>query len=269
MRRSIFFPIGCILAAWLCLLLQIACAYLPFERVDYKVYPTAENPGDFFGRVYAKTRFEEVKGGQATTNEEASQLVGFPVRLPAYLPEDLDNITNIIISQSHAYLVDVDLKAALALLQSAGIPTAALPSDLESFQVEVAIFPSTVTSQGSNSHFITFIQTRNPSFEAPPGVDPALLEELDLLGWQYLGMPPEQAQQFTQRMNWASFVVLPPSDMDSAEGVMISGEQGAALHSSDPDNQHRAILWEQGGILYGLYSSLPPDELLKIAASLK
>ena len=82
-------------------------------------------------------------------------------------------------------------------------------------------------------------------------------------------MPPEKAQQFTQRMNWASFVVLPPSDMDSAEGVMISGGQGAALHSSDADNPHRAILWEQDGILYGLYSSLPPDELLKIAASLK
>ena len=50
---------------------------------------------------------------------------------------------------------------------------------------------------------------------------------------------------------------------------MISGGQGAALHSSDPDNQHRAILWEQDGILYGLYSSFPLDELLKIAASLK
>ena len=257
------------MAAWLCLLLLAACAYLPFERVDYKVYPTAENLGDFFGRVYAKTRIEEIKVSQMTTTREASQLVGFPVHLPAYLPENLENFTDIIISQSHAYWVNVDLKAALALLQSTGIPTATLPTDLESFQVEVTISPSTVTNQGSNPHFVTFIQTRNPTFEAPPGVNPALLNELGLLGWQYLGMTPEQAQQLNQRMNWAFFLVLPPSDMGSAEGVMINGEQGVALQSDDPGIPHRAILWEDDGILYGLYSSFPLDELLKIAASLK
>jgi hypothetical protein len=269
LRRSIFLPKSSFLVAWLCLLLLAACAYLPFERVDYKVYPTAENPDDFFGRVYAKTRIEEVKVRQVTTTGEASQLVGFPVRLPAYLPENLESITNLITSQLHAYLVNVDLKAARALLQSAGIPTTTLPTDLESFQVEVSVPPNALTHQGPDPHFVTFIQTRNLSFEAPPGVEPALLDELGILGWQYLGMTPEQAQQLSQRMNWASFLVLPPSDMDSAEGVMINGGQAVALQSTDPGIPHQAILWEDDGILYGLYSSLPLDELLEIAASLK
>lgn len=257
------------MVAWLWLPLLAACACLPFERVDYKVYPTAENPDDFFGRVYGKTRIEEVKVRQVTTIGEASQLVGFPVRLPAYLPENLDSITNIIISQSHAYRVNVDLKAARALLQSAGISTTSLPTDLESFQVEVSVPPNALTSQGADPDFITFIQTRNPPFEAPSEVDPALLDELGHLGWQYLGMNPEQAQQLSQRMNWAFFLALPPADMDSAEGVMINGRQGVALKTSDPSIPHRGILWEEDGTLYGLYSNLPLAELLKIASSLK
>jgi hypothetical protein len=253
----------------LCLLLSAACAYLPFERVDYKVYPTAENPADFFGRVYAKIRIEEIKQNLATTTGEASQLVGFPVRLPDYLPAELGSITNIIISQAHTYRVNVDLKAARALLQSAGIPTNTLPADMESFQVEVEVPPGAVISQGSDSHFVTLIQSRNPSFEAPPGVEPALLDKLGLLGLQYLGLPPERSQQLSQRINWAFFLAIPPGDMDCAEGIMINGRHAVALHVADPGNMHRGIMWEEDGILYGLYSNLPPDELLKIASSLK
>lgn len=251
------------------MLLLATFACLPFERVDYKVYPTAEDPNNFFGRVYAKTRIEEIKQQLANTTGEASQLVGFPVRLPTYLPEDLEGITNVIISQSHAYRVNIDLKAALALLHSAGIPTTSLPTDLESFQIEVTVPPSAIISQGAEPHFITFIQTRNPSFEAPPEVEPALLDDLGLLGWQYLGMNPEQAQQLSQRVNWAFFLTLPPADMNSAEGIMINGEQGVALQTSDPGIPHRGILWEEDGILYGLYSSLPLDEMLKIASTIK
>jgi hypothetical protein len=269
MIRFNYFQISCFLVYWLCLLLLAACVCLPFERVDYKVYPTAENSSDFFGRVYAKTRIEEIKSRGAVTAKEASQLVGFRVHLPTYTPENLEIITNIITTQSHAYLVDVDLSGAIALLQSAGIPTTTLPSGIGDFQVEVDVNQSAVTSQGSDSHFVTFIQSRNPSFEAPPGVEPALLDELGLLGWQYLGMSLEQAQQLSQHMNWASFLILPPSDMDSAEGIFINGEQGVALQSKDPGNPHKAILWEDNGILYGLYSSLPFDELLEIAASLE
>ena len=269
MARHIFFQLGRFLVTWHCLLLLAACAYLPFERVDYKVYPTAENPDDFFGRVYSKTRIEEIKQQLTTTTADASQLVGFPVRLPVYLPEGLESITNFYISQSHAYRVNIDLNTAFALLKSAGIPAASLPTDLKSFQVEVTVPPSAIISQGADPYFITIIQTLNPSFEVPSEVEPALLDDLGILGWQYLGMNPEQAQEFSQRMNWSFFLALPPSDMDSAESVMIDGEPGVVLQSSDPGNMHRGILWEDSGVLYGLYSNLPWDESLKIASSLK
>lgn len=258
---------GCILAA--SLLLLAACASLPFERVDYKAYPTAENASDFFGRVYARTRLEEIKGQEVPSAAEASQLVGFPVRLPSYVPEGLEAIDKIDTSQPHTYRVEVDLNQALALLQAAGIHSDNLPTVLDGFQVDAVIPPGTLTYQGSDERFVTFMQSTNPSYVVPPGVEPAILEELGRLGWQYLGLTSEQAHQLSQRMKWASFLTLPPADMDSAQSVMIKDVQGVVLQTSDPEILHRALLWEDDGILYGLYSNLPDEELLKIAESLR
>jgi hypothetical protein len=250
-------------------LLLAACGFLPFERVDYKAYPTAANPNDFFGRVYARTRVEEVKVQPASNAAQASQEVGFPVRLPAYIPQGFGLVDKIIGNQSHAYRVDIDLSMARALLESANLPTDGLPATPQQISIDVSLPPGALTYQESDQDYVTFIQTRNPSYDPPAGVDPALLDELGKLGWQYLGLTQEEAAQLNQRMGWAFFLALPPAGMQSAEIVDINGITGVALDSSSGDPEDRAILWELDGVLYGLYSDLPLSELNKIAGSLE
>jgi len=258
-----------LLATLLGLFLLAGCAYLPFERVDYKAYPTAEDPSDFYGRVYSRTRLEEVKVGQASSAAEASQQVGFPVRLPAYLPEGIEPVEQIISSQSHAYQVDIDLSTARLLLESANLPTDSLPADVQQIKVNATVSPAAITSQGSDPHFVTLIQTTNPTVDSTSGIDPAQLDVLGILGWQYLGLTEEQARQINRDMSWASFLALPPADMESAEMVDIEGTPGVALQSVEVDNPHRAILWQADGLLFGLYSNLPFSELYKVAASIE
>jgi hypothetical protein len=260
---------GYLLASALVLLLLGACANLPFERVDYKVYPTAENPNDFFGRIYARTRVEEVKVQPASNAAQASQEVGFPVRLPAYLSEGLAPTDQMIISQSHRYQIDIDLNTARNLLEGAHLPTDSLPDAAQQIKVDATVPANVLTFQDSDQYYVTFIQTRNPSYAPPAGVDPALLEELGKLGWQYLGLTQDQAAQLNPRMNWAFFLALPPAGMQSAKMVDINGISAVALDSSDSNPEDRAILWEVDGILYGLYSDLPLSELQRIAASLE
>ncbi len=158
--------IGLVFAATL---LLAACDLVGLERVDYKVYPTAGNPADFFGQVYAKTRTAAIKQQKAATVEEASQLVGFPVRLPTYLPDNLQAVTVLIISQAHPYQVDVNLDEALAMLQTAGIPGDNLPTTTERFLVDATVAAGVVTSQGTNGSFVTFIQTRSPTITCHQG----------------------------------------------------------------------------------------------------
>ncbi len=96
-----------------------------------------------------------------------------------------------------------------------------------------------------------------------------MLEQLGRLGWQYLGLTPGQASQLNQRLNWAFFLALPPADMDAAQSVTVKGEAGVALQTSDPTIPHRAILWEEDCILYGMYSSLPLEEIIRMAESIE
>ncbi|MGW8252028.1 MAG: hypothetical protein ACWGO1_15415 [Anaerolineales bacterium] len=256
------------LAVMVGVLVLIACARLDFERVDYKAYPTVEDIHDFYGRVYARTRIEEVKVHPVSSAEQASQQVGFPVLLPAYLPDDLKPVDKLIITQPLAYQVDVDMNTARDLLQSAGIPTGGLPA-LEHIQVDAYAPVSVLTNQGSEPNFVTYIQSSSPTFETIPGVDPGVLEELGRLHWQYLGLSADQALQISQQMSWIYFLALPPSDMDTAELIEINGQPAVALHSNNPEMQLRAVLWKMDGVLYGLYSNLALPEIMQMAESLE
>jgi hypothetical protein len=267
--RNTFLAAARLLSGAVGMMTLAACANLYFERVDYKAYPTAENPGDFYGRVYTRTRIEDYKMKAATSTREASQLVGFPVHLPTYLPEGFAPVAKFVTLQSHAYQIIVDPETARSLLQSAGISTDSLPTALERLQVDALASPSATAFQRSDTHFVTFIQSRNPSFNLPSEADLALLEELGMLSWQYLGLTRAQAVQLSQSMNWASFLALPPSDMETAEMIDVGGQTGVAMQSGDLDIQVQAIFWEADGVLYGLYSNLPLSELRLIAESLE
>jgi hypothetical protein len=251
-------PPGSSLAQWM-------SAYLPLERDDYKPYPTSTDPADFYGRVYAKTRVEPVRSKPAADASQASAQVGFPVRLPSYPLEGARSAPAIITVSSPAYQVYVNLDAARSLLASRGIPVDALPAEPQSFRVQVDLPPSAVTSQGADPTFITFIQSASPAYTPPSDIDPALLDELNRLGWQYLGLTPEQAAGISARLNWAWFVTLPPADTTSASYTSVQGQPAVALQGGN----HQALLWEKDGVLYGIYSNLPAAELSKIAASLE
>jgi hypothetical protein len=239
-----------------------------WESAVYKAYPTSENPQDFYGRVYTKTRIEAIRENTLTSQEEASQFAGFRVLMPTHLPDGMEPITQIGVGE-HAYRVEVNFEAARALLQAADLPTDAIPAGQAHVQVTAAIEPGVVMHQSQGVQWFTILQGRNPQVTVPEGFDLDLLRELGELGLRYLGLSPVEARQLNQRMEWASFLVLPPADMTMAEPASINGRIGYVLRSTEPGKDHTAVLWEADGVLYGIYGGLPKDELVAIAESLK
>jgi hypothetical protein len=163
----------------------------------------------------------------------------------------------------------VNFEAARALLQAADLPTDAIPVGQARMQVTAAIEPGVVIHQSQGARWFTILQGRNPQVTVPEGFDLDLLRELGELGLRYLGLPPAEARQLSQRMEWASFLVLPPADMTMAEPVSINGHIGYVLRSTEPGKDHTAVLWEADGVLYCICGGLPKDELVAIAESLK
>jgi len=242
---------------------------LGFEPDGYKVYPTPGNPKDFYGRVYAKTRIKQVQQTGVTRLEQASQLAGFRVLMPAHRPDGMEpiSITQVLVTSAHAYQVDVNLPEARALLQAAGLPTDAIPAGRDRAQVTAEIPPSVVMHQSQGSRWFTLIQARPPVVTALQGFDSAQLRELDELGLRYLGLAPAEARQLSQRMEWAWFLAVPPDNVGPAELVTLNGRSGYRLGGAGPGN--KAVLWEAEGVLYGLYGSLSATELSAIAESLQ
>jgi len=218
--------------------------------------------------VYTKTRIEAIRQNRLTSQEEASQWAGFRVLVPTHLPDGMEPITQIGVG-GHAYRVEVNFEAARALLQAADLPADAIPAGQARVQVTAAIEPSVVIHQSQGAQRFTILQGRNPQVTVPEGFDLDLLRELGELGLRYLGLSPAEARQLSQRMEWASFLVLPPADMTMAEPVSINGHIGYVLRSTEPGKDHTAVLWEADGVLYGIYGGLTTDELVAIAESLK
>lgn len=257
---------GSLLAA---LILSFVVVSQDWESADLKVYPTSENPTDFYGRVFSKTRTKAINQTEVTSPEQASELAGFHVLVPTQLPDGMEPITTISVIGAHTYRIEVNLEAASALLQAAGLPTDAIPVGKGRVQVSAVIEPSVVINQSQGQRWFTLIQGRNSKISVPEGLDPTPLRELGELGLQFLGLAPGEAQQLSQRMNWASFLVLPPADMTLAEPVSVNGHIGYLLRSTDPGKDHAALLWEADGVLYGIYGGLSADDLAAIAESLK
>ena len=271
---------GLLIALMICLAviaaLPIAAGQFPdlfrgWESDNYHAYPTSENPKDFYGRVFGKTRIAAIKQTWVDSTEQASQLAGFHVLLPARLPDGMEPtaITNIGVMGPHAYRMEVNLIAARGLLQAAGLPANALSSGKEHLQVTASIKPGVVVNQGQGARWFTLIEGRNPEVIGPDRGDSAQLRELGELGLRFLGLSPADARQFSDRMNWASILVLPPADMTLAERVSINGDSGYVLRSTEQGIDHNAVLWEADGVLYGIYGGLSPTELLAMAESLK
>lgn len=269
MLRSAYWHIALGGALLVALVVSLVVVFGNLESADLKVYPTSESPQDFYGRVFGKTRTEAINQTEVTTQKQASELAGFQVLVPALLPEGMQPITKIGIMGAHAYQVDVNFSAAHALLVAADLATDSIPEDQDRVQVTAAIEPSVVVHQSQGARWFTLIQGRNPAVAVSDEVDLVQLRELGELGLRFLGLSSAEARQLSQRMNWAAFLVLPPADMNSAEPVSVNGHSGYVLRSTEPGNDHTAVLWEAEGVLYGLYGGLSASELVAIAESLK
>lgn len=241
-------------------------------QAEVEAYPTSTAPDDFFGRVYLRTRVEAIPRIQAEDLEGASRAVEFTVRLPSYTLEDLAPVTfsDLSFNGAHAYQVTVDYDSAREILRAGGLPTDFLPADARSPQFRVTVPPSAVLYESApDGRWFTLIQGRNPLIVEPPGYNPEPLRRLQELGLQSLGLSAEAAADLTERMNWAALLVVPTAELTDAESVTVNGQPGMALHTSLTGADRRAVIWEAGGVLYGLYGTAPVDQLLRMAESLE
>lgn len=230
----------------------------------------------------------------AATVEEASQLAGFNVRVPQNLTP-----TRISVMDGASFSITIDRDKAQALLDEAGRGDLVLPKEVDGADVSVTI-PSSVsiafgtcpepsndteaaremeretetraTREELYADCMILAQIPSPEVSAPASLDIAKLAQI---GFEFTGMSPEEAAEFTSTVDWTSTLVVPvPRDATSSQQVSVDGVTGALLERTidDGDDAPRfALFWVKDGIIYtigGLGDAADAQTALEIANSL-
>ena len=204
---------------------------------------------------------------EAVNAEQASQLAGFTVRLPAGTSP-----SQIYVTEGAAFTLTVDRTKAQALLDEAGRGDLVLPESVHGAEISVNIPASVSVAFGTcpkpeaNSSevdeeripgraypdCVILAQIPSPSVNAPADLD---INRLAQIGLEFTGMTPEEAAAFTSTVDWTSTLVVPiPSSAATYEQVTVDGVTGTLIQrpSREGESPTFALLWVKDGIIYAI-----------------
>jgi hypothetical protein len=199
---------------------------------------------------------------------QASKLAGFQVRLPT----NQTLTPQLSVQGGMAFTMVVDRARAQSLLDEAGYSNLKLPASLDGAKIDVTIPASvsagygtcpnpaqensdnSISTQGSPGRryidCVMLVQIPSPTINTPPDIDIAKLAEI---GLEFTGMSPEQAQKFSQNVDWTSSLVIPiPRNAATYQEVSVDGVTGTLIQRPPDDAPEYALLWVKNGIIYAI-----------------
>ena len=220
---------------------------------------------------------------QAASAEEASQLAGFNVRIPAGMTPSQINVTS-----AAAFSMTLDRAKAQALLDEAGRSDLVLPASVDGADISVDI-PASVsvafgtcpkpgsevsgnteqsTTERRYPDCVILAQIPSPNVNAPANLD---IEALARIGLEFTGMSPEEATALTSTVDWTSTLLVPiPRNAAVHEQVSVDGVTGTLIQRPSGEGPQFALLWVKDGIIYAISGlGTNSEQALEMANSLR
>jgi hypothetical protein len=223
------------------------------------------------------------KAQPANSQQQASALAGFPVRL---LSARTDT-PKLHVEGAHAFHMTVDRARLQDVLDQAGRPDLLLPATIEGATVSVQVSRSVAAAYGScanqegnsetnsqqetgsDNDCVILLQAPSPVVNVPSDLN---LQQLAEIALQFAGMSDVQARQFCQTIDWKSTLVLPvPRSIRSYETVDVNGVQGTLMKTrGHGGGSAYMLIWVKDGVIYSLINrSGDPNSAVQLASSLE
>ena len=94
------------------------------------------------------------------------------------------------------------------------------------------------------------LQSETPEIEAPPGLD---INQAGQVMLQIMGMSPEEAAAFSNRVDWTTTLVVPVPQGADYRSVTVDGVDGVLLEDTYAGGNARfTLLWVKDGMFYAL-----------------
>jgi len=229
-------------------------------------------------------RKELTKPRLVANAEEATQLAGFPVRLPS---QALD-ASHIFIQSGSAYDILVDRGRAQSLLDELGRSDLILPESLDGSTISVDIPDGVVAAFGECPEVVTdedekkaneeniikypectvLFEIPSPTINTPPDMN---IAELAKIGLEFSGMKPEEAQALTDSVDWTTSMIVPiPKQNATVEQVTVDGVEGTIIKRESGYAPRYSLVWIKDGITYSINGyGLDASKAIEMANSLK
>jgi len=214
---------------------------------------------------------------------EASALVGIPVRLPT----DVEGDQQLMVFPGTKITFDIDLARVNMILNEIGQGGIELDPELDGSQVSMEL-PGVVMAtfgdctigyetakaigadpdapEAQLTECTLLHQMTNPTITAPPELDVAQIGESFL---QLIGMSPEEATLFSETVDWTTTLIIPiPRYSTTYEEVFVDGVEGTLILQKDYVPKYM-LLWIKDDIVYALSGPGNRSTALTIANSLK
>ena len=194
--------------------------------------------------------------------QAASDAAGFQVRLPA----SRSDAPKLTVQGAAAFEFVANRNHAQGILDQAGFTDVQLPASVDGALIKVNI-PAGVTAaygdcpklddesvKGSIGrtlqNCIVLAQIPSPTVVAPPDLDVAALAQI---GLQFTGMTADQAQAFSQSVDWTSTLVVPiPRNGAKYAQVPVDGVTGSLIQRPLDDAPEYSLIWVKDGIIYAI-----------------
>ena len=107
----------------------------------------------------------------------------------------------------------------------------------------------------------------SPTVDAPANLD---IVQLAQIGLEFGGMTSDQAQAFTQTVDWTSTLVIPiPKNAATYQQVSVDGVSGTLIQRPADDAPQYVLIWVKGGTIYSVGAlGANSDQALQMANSL-
>jgi hypothetical protein len=201
---------------------------------------------------------------EKTTMEKASVAVDFEIKLPDGLPGYSE--PELYMDSGGTLNFTLDTVNTNKLLQSFGSEKL-LPDELNGKTFTVKL-PAQVTAKynGAGNSEIIIGQGRSPELEAP-GSDVLIIRDA-LLALPFL--PENLRSQLASINDWQHTIIVPNVEGSSQE-VNVAGTQGVFIRPPEGSEAGNisCLVWQKGGVVYGLNGSLTMEQALDIANSMK
>jgi hypothetical protein len=256
------------------------------QKIAAVPFNPANLPANFDGESIVQLISDDVKAEklgeyqEVATAEEASALAGFPIRLPT----GLEGQSELSVQPGMRLSMTVDLPRIRAILEEMGQSGIQLPDSLDGAAVSAELLTS-VTAVYGNCRYnpdagedpdaprpqkfgcTTLVQAPSPTIDAPEGLDIAQIGKAYL---QLIGMSAEEAESFSQSIDWATTLVIPVPGYAEYQDVIVDGVSGVMLlENPEYVGTPYLVLWVKNGMVYALNGYGGSAEALRIANSLK